>query len=89
VFNSVTLTQSQLATGCDYNFSLTCRVGDTILFQLLVKLIRDYKNSSLNRERPKVLKEEMIATLQADLQDPEYLAEIAEWDQLSVDGIDA
>jgi hypothetical protein len=43
----------------------------------------------LNRERQRTLKEEMIAGLKEDLQDPEYLTEIAEWDKLAVDGIDA
>jgi hypothetical protein len=49
----------------------------------------DYLNSLLNRERQKVLKEEMITALEEDLQDPEYLVEIAQWDRLAVDGIDA
>jgi Arc/MetJ-type ribon-helix-helix transcriptional regulator len=49
----------------------------------------DYLNSLLNRERQRTLKEDMITALQEDLQDPEYLAEVAEWDKLAVDGIDA
>jgi Arc/MetJ-type ribon-helix-helix transcriptional regulator len=49
----------------------------------------DYLNSLLSRERVRSLKEDMIAALQEDLQDPEYLAEIAEWDRLAVDGIGA
>ena len=49
----------------------------------------DYLNSLLNRERQRSLKEDMITALQEDLQDPEYLVEIAEWDKLAVDGIDA
>jgi Arc/MetJ-type ribon-helix-helix transcriptional regulator len=49
----------------------------------------DYLNSLLNRERQRTLKEDIITALQEDLQDPEYLAEIAEWDKLAVDGIDA
>jgi Arc/MetJ-type ribon-helix-helix transcriptional regulator len=49
----------------------------------------DYLNSLLNRERQRTLKEEMIAGLKEDIQDPEYLAEVAEWDKLAVDGIDA
>jgi hypothetical protein len=49
----------------------------------------DYLNSLLNKERQSTLKAEMIAGLTEDLQNPEYLAEIAEWDRLAVDGIDA
>jgi Arc/MetJ-type ribon-helix-helix transcriptional regulator len=49
----------------------------------------DYLNSLLNKERQRTLKEDMITALQEDLQDPEYLAEVAEWDKLAVDGIDA
>jgi Arc/MetJ-type ribon-helix-helix transcriptional regulator len=49
----------------------------------------EYLNSLLNRERQRTLKAEMITALKEDLQDPEYLAEIAEWDKLAVDGLDA
>ena len=49
----------------------------------------DYLNSLITQERRKVLAEETIAALQADSQDLEYLAEIAEWDRLAGDGIDA
>jgi hypothetical protein len=49
----------------------------------------DYLNSLLSKERQSTLKAEMIAGLTEDLQNPEYLAEIAEWDRLAVDGIDA
>jgi Arc/MetJ-type ribon-helix-helix transcriptional regulator len=49
----------------------------------------DYLNSLLHREHQRSLKESMITALQEDLQDPEYLAEIAEWDKLAVDGMDA
>jgi hypothetical protein len=49
----------------------------------------DYMNSLLNQERARSLKEDMIIALKEDLQDPDYLAEIAEWDKLAVDGIDA
>jgi Arc/MetJ-type ribon-helix-helix transcriptional regulator len=49
----------------------------------------DYLNSLLRQEQQRTLKTEMITALQEDLQDQEYLAEIAEWDQLAVDGIDA
>jgi Arc/MetJ-type ribon-helix-helix transcriptional regulator len=49
----------------------------------------DYLNSLLNREHQRALQEEMIIALQEDLQDPQYLAEITEWDQLAADGINA
>ena len=49
----------------------------------------DYFNSLITQERRKILAAETIAALQADSQDPEYLAEIAEWDRLAGDGIDA
>jgi Arc/MetJ-type ribon-helix-helix transcriptional regulator len=49
----------------------------------------DYLNSLITQERRKILASEIIAALQADIQDPEYQAEIAEWDRLAGDGIDA
>jgi hypothetical protein len=49
----------------------------------------DYLNSLVTQERRKILAAETIAALQADSQDPEYRAEIAEWDRLAGDGIDA
>ena len=49
----------------------------------------DYLNSLITQERRKILAQETIAALQADSQDPEYQAEIAEWDRLAGDGIDA
>jgi hypothetical protein len=49
----------------------------------------DYLNSLVTQERRKILAAETIAALQADNQDPEYQAEIAEWDRLAGDGIDA
>jgi Arc/MetJ-type ribon-helix-helix transcriptional regulator len=49
----------------------------------------DYLNSLITQERRKILEQETIAALQADSQDPEYQAEIAEWDRLAGDGIDA
>jgi Arc/MetJ-type ribon-helix-helix transcriptional regulator len=49
----------------------------------------DYLNSLLNRERQRTLQQDVINALQEDLQDPEYLAEIAEWDKLAVDGINS
>jgi hypothetical protein len=49
----------------------------------------DYLNSLVTQERRKILAAETIAALQADSQDPEYQAEIAEWDRLAGDGIDS
>jgi hypothetical protein len=49
----------------------------------------DYLNSLLHRERQMELKQQMIIALTEDLQDPQYLAESAEWDRLAVDGLDA
>jgi hypothetical protein len=49
----------------------------------------DYLNSLVTQERRKISAAETIAALQADSQDPEYQAEIAEWDRLAGDGIDA
>jgi Arc/MetJ-type ribon-helix-helix transcriptional regulator len=49
----------------------------------------DYLNSLLYRERQMQLKQQMITALTEDLQDPQYLAEIAEWDRLAADGLDA
>ena len=49
----------------------------------------DYLNSLITQERRKILADEIIAALQEDSQDPEYQAEIAEWDRLAGDGIDA
>ena len=49
----------------------------------------DYLNSLLHRERQIDLQQQIITALTEDLQDPQYLAEIAEWDRLSMDGIDA
>ncbi|MCY7366923.1 MAG: CopG family transcriptional regulator [Chamaesiphon sp.] len=49
----------------------------------------DYLNSLITQERRKILVDEIIAALQEDIQDPEYQSEIAEWDPLAGDGIDA
>jgi hypothetical protein len=49
----------------------------------------DYLNSLITQERRKILADEIIAALQEDAQDPEYQAEIVEWDRLAGDGIDA
>ncbi|WP_295613474.1 CopG family transcriptional regulator [Chamaesiphon sp. GL140_3_metabinner_50] len=39
----------------------------------------DYLNSPIAQERRKILEQETIAALQADIQDLEYQAEIAQW----------
>jgi hypothetical protein len=44
-----------------------------------------YRNSLLHRELTLAIKQQIITALTEDLQDPLYLAEISEWDQLSVD----
>jgi hypothetical protein len=49
----------------------------------------DYLNSLIIQERRKILTDEIITALQEDIQDPEYQAEIAQWDRLAGDGIDA
>ena len=49
----------------------------------------DYLNSLITQERRKILRDEIIAALEEDIQDPEYQTEIAEWDRLAGDGIDA
>ena len=48
-----------------------------------------YLNSLLVRERKKILAAKLIAALQQDVQDPDYQAEIAAWDNASGDGVDA
>ena len=48
----------------------------------------DYLNSLITQERQKILADKIIAALGEDVQDPEYRAEIAEWDRLVADGID-
>jgi Arc/MetJ-type ribon-helix-helix transcriptional regulator len=49
----------------------------------------EYINKLLMQQRSQVLREQMITALQADLVDPSYQAEIAAWDLLVGDGIDA
>jgi Arc/MetJ-type ribon-helix-helix transcriptional regulator len=48
----------------------------------------DYLNSLITQERRKILADEIIVALQEGVQDPEYQAEISEWDRLAGDGID-
>lgn len=49
----------------------------------------EYLNSLLAQARRKILSDEIIAALEEDNQNPDYRAEIAEWDRLSGDGLDA
>ena len=49
----------------------------------------NYLNSLISQERRKILVDEIIAAVQADIQDLEYQAEIAAWDRLAGDGINA
>jgi hypothetical protein len=48
----------------------------------------EYLNSLLIEERRKSLKAQLIAALQESERDPQYLAEIIEWDGVAGDGID-
>lgn len=49
----------------------------------------EYINALLQQQQQKQLEIELIAALQQDLADAEYLNEIAEWDNVAGDGIDA
>lgn len=49
----------------------------------------EYLNCLLVEQRSKVLREQMISALQADQADSEYQAEIAAWDVVVGDGLDA
>jgi hypothetical protein len=49
----------------------------------------EYFNLLLTQERRNILTAEIIAALQEDSQNPEYQAEMMEWDRLAGDGIDA
>jgi Arc/MetJ-type ribon-helix-helix transcriptional regulator len=49
----------------------------------------EYLNALLRERRSKVLTEQIVAALQADLEDPEYQAEIQDWDTVVGDGLDA
>jgi len=48
-----------------------------------------YLNSLLSKQRRQALEQEMITALLKDAGDPEYLEEIALWDCVAGDGIDA
>lgn len=48
-----------------------------------------YINALLAEHRRRILEAEMIAALKQDAEDPEYQAEIAAWDSVVGDGINA
>nr|WP_236117149.1 CopG family transcriptional regulator [Hassalia byssoidea] len=48
-----------------------------------------YINALLSEHRRRILEAEMIASLKQDAEDPEYQAEIAAWDNVVGDGINA
>ncbi|HCF25661.1 MAG TPA: CopG family transcriptional regulator [Cyanobacteria bacterium UBA11049] len=48
-----------------------------------------YINAVLAAHRRSVLEAEIIAALKEDAEDPEYQAEVAAWDCVARDGIDA
>jgi Arc/MetJ-type ribon-helix-helix transcriptional regulator len=48
-----------------------------------------YINALLAQHRHQMLEAEMIAALKRDAEDPEYQAEIAAWDSVVGDGINA
>jgi Arc/MetJ-type ribon-helix-helix transcriptional regulator len=49
----------------------------------------EYLNALLARERKQTLETEIIAALVRDVQEANYQAEIADWDSVVGDGIDA
>jgi Arc/MetJ-type ribon-helix-helix transcriptional regulator len=49
----------------------------------------EYLNGLLREHRSKVLTEQIVAALQADLEDPDYQADIQAWDAVVEDGLDA
>jgi hypothetical protein len=48
-----------------------------------------YINTLLAAQRQRILEKEMIAALKQDAKNPKYQADIAEWDNVVGDGIDA
>ncbi|MGL5924226.1 type II toxin-antitoxin system MazE family antitoxin [Chroococcidiopsis sp.] len=48
----------------------------------------DYINSLLREQRKQIVEAELIAALNSDAVDPDYQAEIADWDSVVGDGID-
>lgn len=49
----------------------------------------EYLNLLLIQERKRVVEAELIAALQADVNAPDYQEEIAAWDSIAGDGVDA
>ena len=49
----------------------------------------DYLNTLLTQQRKLYLEAELILALKNDAEDPDYQAEVAAWDSLAGDGIDA
>jgi hypothetical protein len=49
----------------------------------------EYLNALLFQHRSHILADQMKAALQADLRDPDYLADIQDWDTVVRDGLDA
>jgi metal-responsive CopG/Arc/MetJ family transcriptional regulator len=49
----------------------------------------EYLNTLLAEQRSKILRQQMIAALQEDLADPDHQAEIAAWDVVIGDGLNA
>lgn len=48
----------------------------------------EYLNQLLAQERKRTIEIQLIAALQEDFADPEYLAEIQLWDAVVADGLD-
>lgn len=48
----------------------------------------EYLNQLLAQERKRTIETQLIAALQADYADPNYLAEIQLWDAVVADGLD-
>jgi hypothetical protein len=48
-----------------------------------------YINSLLAAQRREILKQQLITALQEDISDPNYQAEVADWDSVAGDGLDA
>ncbi|MDV3002428.1 MAG: hypothetical protein N5P05_004083 (plasmid) [Chroococcopsis gigantea SAG 12.99] len=49
----------------------------------------EYLNKLLMEKRRQVLEQKMIAALQEDIQDAEYLQDLEDWDGVAGDGLDA
>jgi hypothetical protein len=49
----------------------------------------EYLNDLLRERRSKVLMEQIVTALQADLEDPDYQADLQAWDAVVGDGLDA